>query len=103
MISEEIDIISRFPAPTPAGQSQSSAQQQQLPPPPQRQPNRLPPNMSIQPPLIITREKIRAAVFGAGYPSVPTMTLDQFVDLQVSSHIFVPCIHPLRSCQRASR
>ncbi len=90
LISEEIDIISRFPAPTPAGQSQSSAEQQQ--PPPQRQPNRLPPNMSIQPPLIITREKIRAAIFGAGYPSVPTMTLDQFVDLQVSSHLFVPSV-----------
>lgn len=52
---------------------------QQAPPPP-------PPLTNRQPPLLITREKIRAAVFGAGYPSVPTMTLDQFVDLQVTRH-----------------
>ncbi|BHF78287.1 Immunoglobulin (CD79A) binding protein 1 [Sparganum proliferum] len=41
-----------------------------------------------RPPLLITREAVRSAVFGAGYPSLPTMTLDQFYDLQVKKGIF---------------
>ena len=63
LIDEEVTLLSRFNG--------------QPPPPP------VPSPTNRQPPLLITREKICAAVFGAGYPSVPTMTLDQYVDLQV--------------------
>ncbi|KAL5961634.1 Immunoglobulin-binding protein 1 [Taenia solium] len=70
LIDEEVAILSRFPGP----QGPSS------PPPP----------IIRQPPLLITREKIRAAVFGAGYPSLPTMTLDQFVELQVQQGLMPP-------------
>nr|CDS21240.1 immunoglobulin binding protein 1 [Echinococcus granulosus] len=68
LISEEVAILLRFLEP----QGPSSP----FPPPP-------PPPISRQPPLLITREEIQAAVFGAGYPSLPTMTLDHFVELQV--------------------
>ncbi len=36
-----------------------------------------------RPPLLITREKVMATVFGAGYPSLPTMTLDEYYEMQV--------------------
>lgn len=74
MIDEEIAILSRFSANQdsnhrpPTRPNTKTQQVQQTP---------------VGPPLLITREKICATVFGAGYPSVPTMTLDQFVDLQV--------------------
>ncbi|XP_065175021.1 immunoglobulin-binding protein 1-like [Sycon ciliatum] len=29
-------------------------------------------------PVVITRDKIKAGVFGAGYPSLPTMTMEEF-------------------------
>ena len=29
-------------------------------------------------PFILTRDAVQAQVFGAGYPSIPTMTLDEF-------------------------
>ncbi|VDK35450.1 unnamed protein product [Taenia asiatica] len=71
LIDEEVAILSRFPG--PQGPSSPS-----------------PPPIIRQPPLLITREKIRAAVFGAGYPSLPTMTLDQFVELQVQQGLMPP-------------
>ncbi|KAL5107101.1 Immunoglobulin-binding protein 1 [Taenia crassiceps] len=72
LIDEEVAILSRFPEP-------------------QRSSSSPPPNpISRQPPLLITREKIRAAVFGAGYPSLPTMTLDEFVELQVQQGLMPP-------------
>lgn len=41
-------------------------------------------------PFILTRDKVQAAVFGAGYPSLPTMTLDDFYEDQVRKGILPP-------------
>ena len=35
--------------------------------------------------LILTRDQVQKAVFGAGYPSVPTMTLDEWYEQQCGS------------------
>ncbi|VUZ55577.1 unnamed protein product [Hymenolepis diminuta] len=67
LIKTEVELLERF---------QGQQRPQQSPPRPKA-------SDSTQFPLLITKEKILAATFGAGYPSVPTMTLDQFVDLQV--------------------
>ncbi|VDM34114.1 unnamed protein product [Hydatigera taeniaeformis] len=72
LIGEEVAILSRFSG-------------SQGPSPPSS-----PTHITRRPPLLITREKIRAAVFGAGYPSLPTMTLDQFVELQVQQGLIPP-------------
>uniref|UniRef100_A0A183TFH7 FAM192A_Fyv6_N domain-containing protein n=1 Tax=Schistocephalus solidus TaxID=70667 RepID=A0A183TFH7_SCHSO len=47
-----------------------------------------PPPEPPQPPLLISREAVRSTVFGAGNPSLPTMTLDQFYDFQVKKGMF---------------
>ncbi|VDN98302.1 unnamed protein product [Rodentolepis nana] len=73
LIKSEVELLEKF-------QGQNTLQQ----PPPRK------PSGPTQPPLVITREKILAATFGAGYPSVPTMTLDQFVDLQVKQGLMPP-------------
>ncbi|CAL8097568.1 unnamed protein product [Calicophoron daubneyi] len=39
-------------------------------------------------PFILTRTALQAAVFGAGYPSLPTMTMDEFYEDQVKRGIF---------------
>ncbi|GAA50174.1 immunoglobulin-binding protein 1 [Clonorchis sinensis] len=39
-------------------------------------------------PFILTRNAVQAAVFGAGYPSLPTMTVDQFADEQIRRGVF---------------
>lgn len=36
-------------------------------------------------PFILTKDKLQAAVFGAGYPSLPTMTLDEFYEKEVAA------------------
>ena len=33
-------------------------------------------------PFILTRNQIQAQVIGAGYPSLPTYTLDQFYEMR---------------------
>ncbi|VDD74524.1 unnamed protein product [Mesocestoides corti] len=76
LITEEMAIVSRFNASGVVPEKDSETSK------PDARPR--------QPPLLITRERIRAAVFGAGYPSVPTMTLDQFVDLQVRQGLMPP-------------
>ena len=38
------------------------------------------PKQPAKKPFILTKDKLQAAVFGAGYPSVPTMTLDEFYE-----------------------
>eukprot|EP00128_Syssomonas_multiformis_P014061 Colp12_sorted_trinity150504_noHs@7007 len=40
------------------------------------------PKGPVMKPITITREQIERTVFGAGYPSLPTMTLDQYLDLE---------------------
>ena len=34
-------------------------------------------------PFIITRDQVQKKVFGLGYPSVPTYTIDEFYERQV--------------------
>ncbi|CAH1988309.1 unnamed protein product [Acanthoscelides obtectus] len=50
--------------------------------PPKRQP---PPPLK---PIIITRDEVQKAVFGAGYPSLPTMTVQEFYDKRVADGVF---------------
>ncbi|XP_055591960.1 immunoglobulin-binding protein 1 [Uranotaenia lowii] len=39
-------------------------------------------------PIIITRDVLQKAIYGAGYPSLPTMTVDEFYDQRVREGIF---------------
>lgn len=39
-------------------------------------------------PIIITRDEVQKAVYGAGYPSLPTMTVQEFYDKRVADGIF---------------
>lgn len=39
-------------------------------------------------PVIITRDAIQKAVYGAGYPSLPTMTVEEFYDQRVRDGVF---------------
>lgn len=39
-------------------------------------------------PVIITRDAVQKAVYGAGYPSLPTMTVEEFYDKRVRDGIF---------------
>lgn len=40
-------------------------------------------------PVIITRDAVQKAVFGAGYPSLPLMTVEEFYDKRVRDGIFL--------------
>uniref|UniRef100_A0A3B3ZET3 Uncharacterized protein n=1 Tax=Periophthalmus magnuspinnatus TaxID=409849 RepID=A0A3B3ZET3_9GOBI len=48
------------------------------PPPPSRPPMR---------PFILTKDAVQAQVFGAGYPSLPTMTVDEWYSQHQSHHV----------------
>ncbi|XP_022914143.1 immunoglobulin-binding protein 1b [Onthophagus taurus] len=39
-------------------------------------------------PIIITRDEVQKAVFGAGYPALPTMTVQEFYDKRVQDGVF---------------
>lgn len=39
-------------------------------------------------PIIITKDEVQKAVFGAGYPSLPTMTVQEFYDKRVKDGVF---------------
>lgn len=39
-------------------------------------------------PIIITRDAVQKAIYGAGYPSLPTMTVAEFYDERVAAGIF---------------
>lgn len=39
-------------------------------------------------PIIITRDEVQKAVYGAGYPSLPTMTVKEFYDKRVADGVF---------------
>ncbi|XP_075991998.1 immunoglobulin binding protein Tap42 [Anticarsia gemmatalis] len=39
-------------------------------------------------PVIITRDAVQKAVFGAGYPAIPAMTVEEFYDQRVRDGIF---------------
>ncbi|XP_018566440.1 immunoglobulin-binding protein 1 [Anoplophora glabripennis] len=39
-------------------------------------------------PIIITKDEVQKAVYGAGYPSLPTMTVQEFYDKRVEEGIF---------------
>lgn len=46
-------------------------------------PSKRPPPPPLKP-IIITKDEIQKAVYGAGYPSLPTMTVDEFYTKRVS-------------------
>ncbi|KAK6633696.1 hypothetical protein RUM44_004303 [Polyplax serrata] len=46
------------------------------------------PNIRPLKPIIITRNEVQKKVFGAGYPSLPTMTVDEFYRERVAEGIF---------------
>jgi immunoglobulin-binding protein 1 len=39
-------------------------------------------------PIIITKDQLQKAVYGAGYPSLPTYTIEEFYDQRVAAGIF---------------
>ena len=41
-------------------------------------------------PFIITKDQLQKAVFGAGYPSVPVMSIDEFYESSVAAGDFPP-------------
>ena len=46
------------------------------------------PDVSIKPPMkpfILTKDRLQASVFGAGYPSLPTMTLDEYFEKEAAA------------------
>ncbi|XP_071448098.1 immunoglobulin-binding protein 1 [Hetaerina americana] len=59
-----------------------------------------------RPPLqtvILTKDKVQKAVFGAGYPSLPTYTVDEFYEQRIKSGEFPdPCCRPANLCQHNS-
>jgi len=50
-------------------------------PPPRPNPAKLPPPRK---PMIITKDKMQAKVFGAGYPSLPTMSVEEFAEQEMA-------------------
>ncbi|CAH1163312.1 unnamed protein product [Phaedon cochleariae] len=46
-----------------------------------------PPSAPLKP-IIITKDEVQKAVFGAGYPSLPTMTVQEFYDKRVADGVF---------------
>lgn len=57
---------------------------------PESERNEPPPSRPVQPlkPIIITKDLAQKAVYGLGYPSMPTMTVDEFYDQRVRDGIF---------------
>lgn len=52
---------------------------------------RLPPKIYAAPPLkpiIITKDAVQKAIYGIGYPSIPTMSVDEFYEDRVREGIF---------------
>lgn len=57
---------------------------------PQSEQNRPPPRRPVQPlkPVIITKDLAQKAIYGLGYPSLPTMTVSEFYDERVRAGVF---------------
>jgi len=64
MFQQEIIMLERF--------------KDMAPPPPA---NNRPPPLK---PFLLTRDKLQAAVYGAGYPSIPTVTLDEWFEKEAA-------------------
>lgn len=47
-----------------------------------------PPKPKPLKPIILTKDEVQKAVFGAGYPALPTMTVKEFYDKRVEEGIF---------------
>ncbi|XP_028160922.1 immunoglobulin-binding protein 1b [Ostrinia furnacalis] len=50
-------------------------------------PSKAPPRTPLRP-VIITRDAVQKAVFGAGYPAIPSLTIEEFYDQRVRDGIF---------------
>ncbi|XP_072020571.1 immunoglobulin-binding protein 1-like isoform X2 [Amphiura filiformis] len=77
-IQQEIEILQHMAKMKESAASRGPEQDQ-------RQQQQLPPNQARKPmkPFILTRDAVQAQVFGAGYPSIPTMTLDEFYQKEI--------------------
>ena len=55
----------------------------------------------FQRPFIVTKDKLQKAIFGAGYPSVPVMSIDEFYDESVAAGDLPPprSVQPLQSLE----
>ncbi|ERL86043.1 immunoglobulin-binding protein 1 [Dendroctonus ponderosae] len=51
-------------------------------------PKRQPPPPPPLKPIIITKDQVQKAIYGAGYPSMPTMTVDEFYEKRVAEGAF---------------
>lgn len=49
---------------------------------------RAPPKQQPLKPIIITKDELQKAIYGAGYPSLPTYTVQEFYDQRVAEGIF---------------
>jgi immunoglobulin-binding protein 1 len=73
---EILDHISKLKENDPEFKRQSEASHKKHPPP---QPLK---------PIIITKDEIQKAIYGAGYPSLPTYSIEEFYDQRVAAGIF---------------
>ncbi|XP_019616456.1 PREDICTED: immunoglobulin-binding protein 1-like [Branchiostoma belcheri] len=71
-IDQELEILHMM-ASRKQGKQDSQPQEQKKP-----EPHRKPLK-----PFILTRDKLQAQVFGAGYPSIPTMSMDEYLQKEV--------------------
>ncbi|XP_064397131.1 immunoglobulin-binding protein 1-like [Halichondria panicea] len=71
-IDQEIELLEGM-AQMRDGPGRVAMQQGAKPPPPNRRPN---------PPIVITRDMIQGKVFGGGYPSLPSMSVEEWFDEQ---------------------
>ncbi|XP_068596617.1 immunoglobulin-binding protein 1 [Brachionichthys hirsutus] len=62
-IEQEVEILDKMDAPKPGGALQPE-----------------PPGRPAFKPFVLTKDQVQAQVFGAGYPSLPTMTVDDWYD-----------------------
>lgn len=59
-------------------------------------PDKPKPKRPVRPlkPIIITRDEVQKAIYGAGYPSLPTMTVQEFYDKRVADGVFPDPLKP---------
>ncbi|XP_066152438.1 immunoglobulin-binding protein 1b [Euwallacea fornicatus] len=80
-IHDVVDDLESIKMEKPLLEHMAKIKQEGLPKP-KRQP---PPPLK---PIIITKDKIQKAVYGAGYPSLPTMTVDEFYEKKIADGLF---------------
>lgn len=80
-IYEAVDELNNIEMEKPILEYMSNIKKDEKPKPKGPQPKPLKP-------IIITKDEIQKAVYGAGYPSLPTMTVKEFYDKRVKDGVF---------------